>query len=99
MKNIGPYDVSFYYGAHGPCVWSQTTILALHRESLVRKWDMVLILNYRTLNMVLGVYYVVQFQNVGYFTITFFYGACETSLYPLDTTMILQREICHVIRI
>jgi len=75
-------------------VWSQTTILALHRESLAWKWDMVLVLNLiRTLDMVLGARDVVQCKNVGYYTIMFVYGAHETSLYPLDTTKSLVKGI------
>ena len=68
------------------CVCSQTTILALHREYLVWKWDMVLVLKFRTLDMVLGARDVVQLKNVGYYTIMFVYGVHETPLYPLDTT-------------
>ena len=70
----------------GPYVWSQTTILALHRECLDRKWDMVLVLKFRTLDMVFVACDVVQCKNVGYYTIMFVYGAHETSLCPLDTT-------------
>ena len=69
------------------CVWSQTTILALHREYLSWKWDMVLVLKLiRTLDMVLHSRDVVQWKNVGNYTIMFVYVAHETSLYPLDTT-------------
>ena len=71
---------------YGPCVWYKTTILALHRESLVWKWDIALVLKFRTLDMVLGARDVVHCENVGYYTIMFVYGAHETSLYPLETT-------------
>ena len=47
---------------------------------------MVLILKFRTLDMVLGACDVVQCKNVGYYTIMFVYGDHETSLCPLDTT-------------
>ena len=67
-------------------MWSQTTILDLHRESLAWKWDMVLVLKFRTLNMVVGARDLVQCKNVGCYTIMFFYGAIETSLCTLDTT-------------
>ena len=55
-KTLGPYIVEFYYGAHGPCMLSQATILALHMENLAQEWDMLLILNFRTIGMVLGAY-------------------------------------------
>ena len=67
-------------------MWSQTTILALHREYLDWQWDMVPFFNFRTLDMVLGSRDVVQCKNVGYYTIMFVYGAHEASLYSLDTT-------------
>ena len=74
-------------------VESQTTTLALHRESLNTKWDMVLILKFRILNMVLGAFDVVQcLQNLGYCTIIFVYGAHDISLCPLGTIELLQRE-------
>ena len=60
--------------------------VALHMKSLAWKWDMVLVLKFRTLYMVLGVRDVVQCKNVGYYTIMFVYGDHETSLCPLDTT-------------
>ena len=65
-KNLGPYAVSFYYGDHGQCVGSQTTTLTLHKESLACKWDIVLILKFRTLVMILGARDVTHYQNLGY---------------------------------
>ena len=53
---------------------------------------MVLILKFKTLDMVLGACDVVQCQNVGYYTIIFVYGASKKYLSPLDTTKVLQRE-------
>ena len=53
---------------------------------------MVLILKFKTLDMVLSAYDVVQCQNLGYYTIMFIYGAYETSLCPLDTTEVMKRE-------
>ena len=47
---------------------------------------MVLVLKFRTLDMVLGACDLVQLKNVGYYTIRFVYGDHEISLYPLDTT-------------
>ena len=71
---------------------SQTTTLALYGESLTYKWDMVLILKFRMLDMDLGAYDVAQYQNIGYYNISFVYGAHFTSLCPLDTIEFLQRE-------
>ena len=68
------------------CVWSQTTILALHREYLAWKWDMVPFVKFKTLDRVLSFIDVVQYKKVGYYTIMFVYGAHETSLCPLNTT-------------
>ena len=68
-------------------MWYQTTILALHKESLAWKLDMVLVFKLITiLGMFLHARDVFQCKNVGYYTIMFVYGAHETSLYPLDTT-------------
>ena len=95
MKNLGPsYIVSFLLWRYVTCVWSQTTILAVHREYLAWKWDIVLVLKLiRTLDMVLGARDVVQCKNVGYYTIMVFYGDHETSLYILDTTKGLVKGI------
>ena len=72
---------------------SQTATLALHMEYLTCKWDMVLILKFRILDMVLGVFDVVQcLPNLGYCTIIFVYEAHDTSLCTLGTTEVLQRE-------
>ena len=53
---------------------------------------MVLILKFKTLEMVLSACDVVQCQNVWYYTIIFVYAAHETSFCPLDTTKVLQRQ-------
>jgi len=37
-NKLGPYIVALYYGAHGWCMLSQATILALYREYLAEKW-------------------------------------------------------------
>ena len=43
--------------------------------------------------MVLGDFDVVKcLQNLGYYTIIFVYGSLETSLCPLDTIEVLERE-------
>ena len=38
-KKLELYIVSFYYGAHGRCMFSQATILAVYRKYLAEKWD------------------------------------------------------------
>ena len=38
-KKLELYIVAFYYGAHGRCMFSQATILAVYREYLAEKWD------------------------------------------------------------
>ena len=71
----------------------QTTTLAIYRESLTCKWDMVIILKYIILYIVLGAFDVVQcLQNLVYFTIISVYGAHDTSSCPLGTTKVPQRE-------
>ena len=87
------FHCSILLWIYGPCVWSQTTILTLHRESFAWKWDMVLVLKFRTLDMVLGACDVVQWKNVWNYTIMFVYGAHETSLCPLNTTKCLVKGI------
>ena len=54
---------------------------------------MVIILKFIILDMVLRAFDVVQcLKIIGYYTIIYFYGACDTSLCPLGTTEVLQRE-------